>query len=72
MSEAASHAESLARRQQRLVTAKELGILLRLSERHVYALARAGDIPAKRYGGRWRFDVDQVLAAGDLQGDGSL
>ena len=34
-----------------------------LSERYLYDLARRGEIPAVRLGGRWMFDPEAVLSS---------
>ena len=45
----------------KIVTAKELGEFLRLSEGTVYTLARTGEIPGFKIGDSWRFDIDEVI-----------
>ena len=45
----------------KIVTAKELGEFLRLSEGTVYTLARTGEIPGFKIGDSWRFDMDEVI-----------
>ena len=43
-----------------LVTAKELGHYLKLSEATLYKLASSGEIPGFKIGDSWRFDMDEV------------
>ncbi len=44
-----------------LVTAKELGKYLKLSESTIYKLAINGEIPGFKIGDSWRFDMDEIL-----------
>ena len=44
-----------------IVTAKELGQYLKLSDSTIYKLASEGDLPGFRIGDSWRFDMDEVL-----------
>ena len=44
-----------------IVTAKELGQYLRLTESTVYKLASEGEIPGFKIGKSWRFDMDEIL-----------
>jgi excisionase family DNA binding protein len=44
-----------------LVTAKELGQYLKLSESTIYKLASGGDLPGFKIGDSWRFDMDEVI-----------
>jgi len=44
-----------------IVTAKELGQYLKLSESTIYKLAATGEIPGFRLGDSWRFDMDEIL-----------
>lgn len=44
-----------------IVTAKEVGHYLKLSESTIYKLAASGEIPGFRIGDSWRFDMDEVL-----------
>jgi len=44
-----------------IVTAKELGQYLKLSESTIYKLATTGEIPGFRLGDSWRFDMDEIL-----------
>jgi excisionase family DNA binding protein len=46
-----------------IVTAKELGQYLKLSDSTIYKLASEGDLPGFRIGDSWRFDMDEVLKA---------
>jgi excisionase family DNA binding protein len=43
-----------------LVTAKELGQYLKLSESTIYKLASGGELPGFKIGDSWRFDMDEV------------
>ena len=42
------------------LTVKQIAEHLQLSEAKVYAMARSGEIPAKKIGSQWRFDVVEV------------
>lgn len=44
-----------------IVTAKELGQYLKLSESTIYKLASGGDLPGFKIGDSWRFDMEEVL-----------
>jgi len=44
-----------------IVTAKELGRYLKLSESTIYKLASGGEIPGFKVGDSWRFDMEEVL-----------
>jgi excisionase family DNA binding protein len=44
-----------------IVTAKELGHYLKVSESTIYNLAVQGNLPAFKIGGSWRFDMEDVL-----------
>jgi len=44
-----------------LVTAKELGRYLKLSEATIYKLALSGQLPGFKIGDSWRFDLDEVF-----------
>ena len=44
-----------------IVTAKELGQFLKLSESTIYKLATEGKIPGFKIGDSWRFDMDEIL-----------
>jgi excisionase family DNA binding protein len=44
-----------------IVTAKDVGQYLKLSESTIYKLASNGEIPGFRIGDSWRFDMDEVL-----------
>ena len=43
-----------------IVTAKELGQYLKLSESTIYKLASNGGIPGFRLGDSWRFDMEEI------------
>ena len=44
-----------------IVTAKEVGHYLKLSESTIYKLAASGEIPGFKIGDSWRFDMDEIL-----------
>ena len=44
-----------------LVTAKELGRYLKLSEATIYKLALTGQLPGFKIGDSWRFDMEEIL-----------
>ena len=44
-----------------IVTAKEVGQYLKLTESTIYKLASMGEIPGFKIGKSWRFDMDEVL-----------
>jgi len=44
-----------------IVTAKELGQYLKLSESTIYKLAASGEIPGFKIGDSWRFDMDEIM-----------
>jgi excisionase family DNA binding protein len=41
---------------------KQVADHLQLSDAKVYALARSGELPAKKIGSQWRFDLEEVDA----------
>lgn len=43
-----------------LVTAKEVGKFLKLSESTIYKLAAEGEIPGFKIGDSWRFDLKDI------------
>jgi excisionase family DNA binding protein len=43
-----------------IVTAKELGQYLKLSESTIYKLAASGEIPGFKIGDSWRFDMEEI------------
>lgn len=44
-----------------IITAKELGRYLKLSESTIYKLALCGELPGFKIGDSWRFDMDEVI-----------
>jgi excisionase family DNA binding protein len=44
-----------------IVTAKEVGQYLKLSESTIYKLAATGEIPGFKIGDSWRFDMEEIL-----------
>ena len=45
----------------KIVTAKEVGEYLKLSDSTVYKLASTGELPGFKIGDSWRFDMDEIL-----------
>ena len=45
----------------KIVTAKELSDLFKVSDSTIYNLAQNGSLPAIRIGGAWRFDLDEIF-----------
>jgi excisionase family DNA binding protein len=46
---------------ENIVTAKEVGRYLKLSESTIYKLASNGEIPGFKIGDSWRFDMEDIL-----------
>jgi len=44
-----------------IVTAKEVGKYLKLTDSTIYKLASTGEIPGFRVGKSWRFDMDDII-----------
>ncbi|MBM4340019.1 MAG: helix-turn-helix domain-containing protein [Deltaproteobacteria bacterium] len=44
-----------------IVTAKELGKYLKLSESTIYKLVSGGDLPGFKIGDSWRFDMEEII-----------
>ena len=44
-----------------ILTASEVAALLKIHPRTVYNLARQGSIPARKFGGSWRFSKEAIL-----------
>lgn len=44
-----------------ILTALEVAALLKIHPRTVYNLARQGLIPARKFGGSWRFSKEAIL-----------
>ena len=44
-----------------IVTAKEVGQYLKLTESTIYKLALNGEIPGFRVGKSWRFDMEEII-----------
>jgi len=44
-----------------IVTTRELGQYLKLSESTIYKLASGGELPGFKIGDSWRFDMEEVL-----------
>ena len=51
-----------------IVTAKEVGEYLKLTESTIYKLVAEGELPGFRIGKSWRFDMDEILQAIRKQG----
>jgi excisionase family DNA binding protein len=45
---------------ENIITAKEVGKYLKLSESTVYKLAYSGEIPGFKIGDSWRFDMEEI------------
>ena len=45
----------------KIVTAKELGGYLKLSDSTIYKLASNGELPGFKIGDSWRFDLDEII-----------
>jgi excisionase family DNA binding protein len=45
---------------ENIITAKEVGQFLKLSESTVYKLASSGEIPGFKVGDSWRFDMEEI------------
>ncbi|OGZ34621.1 MAG: hypothetical protein A2174_02450 [Candidatus Portnoybacteria bacterium RBG_13_41_18] len=46
----------------KLITAKELGKYLKLSDSTIYKLASNGELPGFKIGDSWRFDFNEIVA----------
>jgi excisionase family DNA binding protein len=46
---------------ENIITAKEVGRYLKLSESTVYKLTSSGEIPGFKVGDSWRFDMEEIL-----------
>jgi excisionase family DNA binding protein len=46
----------------KIVTAKEVGQYLKLSESTIYKLAASGEIPGFKIGDSWRFDMEEIFS----------
>jgi excisionase family DNA binding protein len=44
-----------------IVTAKEVGQYLKLTESTIYKLALTGELPGFKVGKSWRFDMDEIV-----------
>ncbi len=51
-----------------IVTAKEVGQYLKLTESTIYKLVSEGELPGFRIGKSWRFDMDEILRLIKKQG----
>jgi excisionase family DNA binding protein len=45
---------------EKIMTAKELGQFLKLSESTIYKLASNGEIPGFKIGDSWRFELEEI------------
>ena len=43
-----------------ILTVKELAKYLKFTEETIYKYVKEGNIPADRFGSRWRFDKDKI------------
>jgi len=46
---------------EKVVTAKELASVLKLTESTIYKLASSGELPGFKIGDSWRSDIDDIL-----------
>ena len=46
---------------EEILTASQVAALLKVHLRTVYTLARKGSIPARKFGGGWRFSKNEIL-----------
>jgi len=44
-----------------IVTAKEVGQYLKLTDSTIYKLAATGEIPGFKVGKSWRFDMEEII-----------
>ena len=44
-----------------IVTAKELGQYLKISESTIYKLAHEGELPGFKIGDSWRFEMEEII-----------
>jgi len=44
-----------------IVTAKEVGQFLKLTDSTIYKLAATGEIPGFKVGKSWRFDMEEII-----------
>jgi excisionase family DNA binding protein len=44
-----------------IVTAKEVGQYLKLTESTIYKLASEGELPGFKVGKSWRFDMEEII-----------
>jgi excisionase family DNA binding protein len=51
-----------------IVTAKEVGQYLKLTESTIYKLVSEGELPGFRIGKSWRFDMEEILRLIKKQG----
>ncbi len=54
----------------KIVTAREVGEYLKLTESTVYKLASVGELQGFKIGRSWRFDLDEILKRIDDQKKG--
>ena len=45
---------------ENIITVKEVGQYLKLSESTIYKLAYSGEIPGFKVGDSWRFDMEEI------------
>ena len=50
-----------------LMTAAEVAVVLRMSRKTVYKLAKAGELPGRKLGGQWRFNRKRVKGWSDAR-----
>ena len=49
--------------EEKLLTSRDVATLLRVRPMTIWLMVRRGELPARRIGGRYRFDRAEVLAA---------
>ena len=50
-----------------ILTIQEIAVLLKLADKTVYSMAQAGELPAFKVRGQWRFKRDDIDAWIELQ-----
>jgi excisionase family DNA binding protein len=55
-----------------IVTAKEVGQFLKLTDSTIYKLAASGEIPGFKVGKSWRFDMEEIFRMVDRLKKGKI
>jgi excisionase family DNA binding protein len=50
-----------------IVTAREVGEYLKLTQSTIYNLALSGELPGFKVGNSWRFDMEEILEMIEMQ-----